>query len=594
MSLLKATAADRSIRDGRSPIAAVLAENSRAFMAIALMSGLVNILMLTGSVFMIQVYDRVLSSRSLPTLAALAAITVVAYLFQGCLDTIRGRVLMLVGERIDDCVGPDVYATLTGSPGSAGSAAQETLQPFRDLEAIRAFMSGPGPVALFDMPWLPIYLVLCYLFHPMLGYTAFGAAVLLVGVTLLTEARGRAPMRRAAEAQSQRNLIAENTHRGAEVARAMGMVSGLAQRWQHAHSRHLQAQRRANYVVGGLSVIAKMLRMLVQSCVLALGAYLAIKGEISAGTIIATSILSSRALAPVDQAIASWKGFIAARQGAARLRRVLDGGNRPVTEVQLPAPQEKLAVESLFLGAPGMTKPIIRNIGFTVAAGQALGIIGSSASGKSTLARGLVGIWQPLAGKVLLDGANIQHWDPARLGPHVGYLPQDIQLFDGTIAENIARFQTPLNSNAMLAAARAAGFHEHILALPDGYDTRIGRGQFELSAGQKQRLGLARALYGDPFLVVLDEPNSNLDSEGEVALTAAIASVRARRGIAVVVAHRPSALAAVDLIAVMRGGEIIAFGPRDEVLAKAITNSGEVTKRAAGDTLRVVPQHAVG
>jgi PrtD family type I secretion system ABC transporter len=427
----------------------------------------------------------------------------------------------------------------------------------------------------------------------MLGYAAAGAALLLICVTMLTEFRGRTPMRRAMEAQSQRNMIAENTHRGAEVARAMGMVPALAGLWREAHTQHLRAQRQANYVVSGLSVVAKMLRMLVQSCVLALGAYLAIKGEISAGTIIATSILSSRALAPLDQAIASWKGFIAARQGATRLRRLLDGGGKTAPEVQLPVPAERLTVESLFLGAPGMTKPIARNIDFTLTAGQALGIIGSSASGKSTLARGLVGIWPPLAGKVLIDGANIQHWDQARLGPHIGYLPQDIQLFDGSVAENIARFQRPLNSKAIIAAARAAGFHEHILALPDGYDTRIGRGQMELSAGQKQRLGLARALYGDPFLVVLDEPNSNLDAEGEAALTAAITGVAARGGIAVVIAHRPSALAAVGLLAVMRAGEIVAFGPRDEVLAKTVANP-DIARKAGGDMFRVVPQKVAG
>jgi PrtD family type I secretion system ABC transporter len=441
----------------KSPTAALLRENLRALAALGLISGIINVLMLTGSAFMIQVYDRVLASRSLPTLVALAAIAIGAYVFQGCLDAICGRVLMLVGERIDDVIGPRLYRTLADLQSRGVNAAQETLQPFRDLEAIRGFMSGPGPVALFDLPWLPIYLVLCYLFHPLLGYAACGAAVLLIGITLMAELRGRGPLRRALEAQSHRNLITDNTQRGAEVARVMGMVPALGERWQEAHARHLQAQRQANYVVGGLSVVAKMSRMLVQSFILALGAYLAIKGEISAGTIIATSILSSRALAPVDQAIASWKGFIAARQGYSRLKLLLTARIPATPDVELPPPAQTVIVEGTFLGAPGNPKPIVRNIGLTLFAGQALGVIGPSASGKSTLARGLVGSWQPLSGKVMFDGANLAHWDPTRLGAHIGYLPQDVQLFDGTVGENIARFQRPINSAAVMKAARAAG-----------------------------------------------------------------------------------------------------------------------------------------
>ncbi len=278
--MFKVTGANRQAAEPQSPITAALAENSRAFIALALISGMINLLMLTGSIFMIQVYDRVLSSRSMPTLAALAAIAVAAYLFQGALDAIRGRVLALIGERIDGATGPELHKAVAELPLRASKSGQETLQPFRDLESIRSFMSSPGPIALFDMPWLPVYLILCYLFHPILGYAAFGAAILLICITILTELRSRAPMRRALEAQSQRNLIADNTQRGAEVVRAMGMIPALAERWHEAHVRHLQAQRQANYVTGGLSAIAKMSRMLVQSCMLGLGAWLAIKGEI--------------------------------------------------------------------------------------------------------------------------------------------------------------------------------------------------------------------------------------------------------------------------------------------------------------------------
>ena len=575
---------------GRSPIAIAIAANARAFMALGLISGIINILMLTGSVFMIQIYDRVLASGSLPTLIALAVMAVTAYVLQGGLDAIRGRVLTLIGERIDGRVGPALYEAVLDLPLRSGRSGYETLQPFRDLEAIRSFMSGPGPNAFFDMPWLPIYLIICYLFHPLLGYAAALAAVLLLCITALTDLRGSGPTRRALEAQSRRNLLADTGQRGAEVIRAMGMMPALASRWREMHIQHLTAQRRASFIIGGLSSLARASRMIVQSCMLGLGAYLAIKGEISGGTIIAVSILASRALAPVDQAIASWRGFVAARQGYGRLRQLLSGSDGERGAFELPPPHKSLSAAALFVGAPGATKPIIRNVGFRLEAGQSLGIIGASASGKSTLARALVGVWTPLSGKVMLDGSELRHWPTSQLGAHIGYLPQDVQLFDGSIAENIARFQRPLDSGAAIAAATAAGFHQQILALPEGYETRIGLGGVELSAGQKQRMGLARALFGDPFLVVLDEPNSNLDAEGEAALKAAITQVGARGGIAVVIAHRTSVIAAVTLVAVMRGGELAAIGPREEIITRSVPPAGTAPRRNAAivERLRMV------
>ncbi len=576
------------------PLAGALGRSSRAFIALALISCVINVLMLTGSVFMIQIYDRVLSSRSMPTLAALSAIALTAYIFQGGLDAIRARVLALVGERIDGAAGPELYKAVAALPLIDPKNGQETLQPFRDLEAIRGFMSGAGPIALLDMPWLPVYIILCYLLHPLLGYTALLAACLLVIITLLAELRGRGPMRAALAAQSERNMLADNTQRGAEAARAMGMVPALAARWNDAHIRHLDAQRRANFATGGLSAFAKMTRLIVQSLMLGLGAYLAIKGEISAGTIVASSILAARALAPVDQAIANWRGFIAARQGYARLKKLLGSVPRIRPGMKLPAPEKSLAAEALFAAPPGVRATVIRNINLKLTAGETLGIIGPSASGKSTLARTLTGVWLPLAGKVTLDGANIHHWDAGDLGPHVGYLPQDVQLFDGTIAENIARFQTPLDSAAVLKAAADAGFREHIFALPGGFETPLGRGGFELSAGQRQRLGLARALYGDPFLVVLDEPNSNLDAEGEAALTSAIAGIGERGGIGIIIAHRPSAIAAVSVLAVMRDGEIAALGPRDEILSKTVQNAADIARRAAAGPITLVIADGAG
>jgi ATP-binding cassette subfamily C protein len=552
---------------GHSPISAALRASGAAFLALGLISAIINILMLTGSVFMIQIYDRVLVSRSLPTLATLSAMAAAAYLLQGGLDAIRARVLTLIGEHIAASVGADVHRFVVDSSVRPARPEQETLQPFRDLEAIRGFLSGPGAIAIFDMPWLPIYLLACYLFHPWLGYAAMLAATLLIGLTALTDLLSAGPTRRAFEAQSRRNSLADNAQRGSEAIRAMGMLPAFTERWQAAHIQHLTAQRRSSFVIGGFSSFARMSRLIVQSGILGLGAYLSIEGEISNGTIIAVSILASRALAPVDQAIASWRIFMSARQGYGRLRHALAcvvEGNGPFT---LPPPRSSLTVAGLFIGPPGAAKPVIRNVSFRLEAGQMLGILGASAAGKSTLARALVGAWLPLGGKVMLDGADIRQWPQSRLGVHLGYLPQDVQLFQGTIAENIARFQPFPDSGAVLTAARAAGFHEHLLKLPDGYETRIGPGGIELSAGQKQRLGLARALYGDPFLVVLDEPNSNLDAEGEEALKIAIAGIGARRGIAVIIAHRTNVVAAVNMLAVMRNGEIAAFGPRDAILA---------------------------
>ena len=380
MSAMTRRPNDRS--QGRSPLSLALAANARTFVALGLVSGIINVLMLTGSVFMIQIYDRVLASRSLPTLIALSAMAVTAYVLQGGLDAIRARVLTLIGERIDAAVGPDAYKAVVDLPLRSARSGQETLQPFRDLEAIRGFMSGPGPTAFFDMPWLPVYLLLCYLLHPLLGYAATLAAILLLVITALTDLRGSRPTRAALEAQSRRNLLADNGQRGVEVIRAMGMMPALAERWRDVHIQNLAAQRRASFVIGGLSSLARAARMVVQSCMLGLGAYLAINGEISGGTIIAVSILASRALAPVDQAIGSWRGFVAARQGYGRLRQLLAGSSEEPGAFELPAPRKTLAAEALFVGAPGAVKPIICNIGFRLEAGQSLGIVGASASGK--------------------------------------------------------------------------------------------------------------------------------------------------------------------------------------------------------------------
>jgi PrtD family type I secretion system ABC transporter len=563
----------------RNPIAAVLGSCRAAFVSIGLLSGVINLLMLTSAVFMMQVYDRVLASQSVPTLVAIALIAVAAYLFQGWLDILRARVLALIGERVDAEIGPRIHAAVVDLPLRTQQLNQEPMQPFRQLEALRAFLAGAGPVALFDMPWMPIYLAVCFLLHPWLGWLTLAGAVVLIFLTLLTEIKSKAPAKAALEAQSARNAVADAAQRSAEVVRAMGMLPALAARWEKAHEAYLLAQRRANYVVGGLSATAKMFRFILQSGLLGLGAYLAIRGQVTAGTIIAGSIIGSRALAPVDQAIASWKAFIAARQGYQRLKALLALFPEQQTLFALPTPSRSLIAEALNVAAPGTTKPIVRRLSLKLQAGQALGVIGPSASGKSTLARALVGVWPAQAGKVMLDGATLDQWSPEALGPSIGYLPQDVQLFDGSVAENVARFSAEPDADAVIAASTAAGFHQQVLGLSDGYNTRIGLGGAQLSSGQKQRLGLARALYGSPFLVVLDEPNSNLDAEGEAAVGAAIAGLRTRGAVVVVIAHRPSAIAAVDLILVMREGEAVAFGPKDEVLSKTVQNARQILAR---------------
>lgn len=537
--------------------------------AVALFSGVINLLALTGSLFMMQVYDRVLASRSIPTLVVLAMITVVLYVFQGALDFLRSRVMVRVATRLDETFGERLYRCVLALPLKMRTNG-DGLQPIRDLDTIRGFLSGAGPLALLDLPWMPIFLIFVFSLHPWLGFLSLSGMVILLGLTFLTERLSKAPARESQKESAVRLSLALGGVRNAEVMRAMGLTNRMAERWVNANIRHLQANERTSDVVGGIGAISKVVRFVMQSAMLGLAAYLTIQGSVSPGAIIASSITSSRALAPIEAVIANWKGFLAARQSKQRLEDLLKAMPEQDEPMQLPVPQKDLSVEAVSVSAPGGQQALIQNVTLKLEAGQGLGVIGPSAAGKSTLARAMVGVWPLVRGTVRLDGASLDQWDSDNLGKHVGYLPQDVELFDGTVAENIARFELEPNPEAIVAAANAADVHQMILHLPEGYETRIGDGGCALSAGQRQRIGLARALYGNPFLVVLDEPNSNLDSEGEAALTKAISGVRARNGIVVVVAHRPSALNAVDLVAVMAKGTIQAFGPKDEVLQKVM------------------------
>ena len=562
-----------------------------------MISGVVNVLALTSPLFMLQVYDRVLASRSLSTLVGLAVLAAGLFAFQSMLDVIRSRVLMRVGERVDRQLSGRVHAAVVRLPLEARMPG-DGLQPLRDLDNVRGFLSGQGPTAFFDLPWMPLYLGICFLFHFWIGMTALAGAIVLVSLTVITNALSRGPASETIQHGMLRNALMEAGRRNAEVVRAMGFGKRIAERWQETNSSYLAANRRAGDVAGGFGGASRSLRLMLQSAILGVGAYLVIKQETSAGVMIASSIMMGRALAPVDLAIASWKPFLMARQSWARLTELLALVPEADEVTALPKPERDLRVESVTIVPPGEKKPTVAGVNFAVPAGSALGIIGPSGSGKSTLARALVGVWKPASGKVRLDGASFEQWDREILGRHVGYLPQGVELFDGTIGENIARFEPDAPAEAVVAAAKAAGAHDLILRFERGYEARIGEAGSALSAGQRQRIGLARALYGDPFLVVLDEPNANLDAEGEAAVVRAMASVRERKGIAIVIAHRPSALGVVDLILAMESGRAKAFGPRDEVLSRVLKKPSQrppngTTAQGYSLTARALPLRVV-
>lgn len=545
------------------------------------MSGVVNVLALTGSFFMLQVYDRVIPGRSVPTLIGLAVFAGTLFVFQGVLELIRSRLLVRIGMALDAQLSGQVYTALMHLPLRT-KLAGDGLQSLRDLDQVRSFLSSAGPIALFDLPWMPLYLAICFLFHFWIGMTALAGAIILFSLTLFAEARTREPARRANGQAAARNTLAEATRRNAEVLHAMGFGSRIAERWSSVNAEYLNTNAKASDLAGTLGTLSKVLRMMLQSGILAIGAYLVIHQQATAGIMIASSIMMSRALAPIELAIAHWKGFVTARQAWARLTQLLALLPKTTTSVSLTAPISALAVEGLSVTPPGEPRVVVQDVTFALEKGAGLGIVGPSASGKSSLVRAIAGIWLPVRGTVRLDGATLDQWSPEELGNHVGYLPQDVQLFDGTIAENIARFEPRAPSDKILEAARAAGVHDLVIHLPEGYETRIGEAGSALSAGQRQRVALARALYGDPFLVILDEPNSNLDAEGEAALTEAIQGVRARGGIAVVVAHRPSALASLDQILVMANGRIQVFGPKNDVLNKVTRPGGVPLKVVSG------------
>jgi PrtD family type I secretion system ABC transporter len=529
-------------------------------------SGIINVLALTGSFYMLQIYDRALTSGSIPTLLALSILVIGLYLFQGVFDIVRSQLLVRIGARFDRMLAPIAHRVSVDMP-RFGFSTGEALERGRDVDTIRTFMGSQGPVALFDLPWVPLYILFVYFLHPVLGALTLGGAFVLTLLTIWTELKSRKLAAAAQQAFLTRNAVADSNARNADILKAMGFAGRAVSRFNEVNQDHLTLQTRASDVIGTFGAFSRILRMVLQSALLGTGAYLTIQGQMSAGAIIAVSVASSRALAPIDMAIGNWKGVVAARQAFKRLRDTMVALSTMTKPLDLPAPTKTLKIDKISVAAPASGRVLLTEVAFELNAGQGLGVIGPSGGGKTTLVRALTGIWPSLRGAIRLDEADLTQWDEEKLGQYVGYLPQDVALLDGTIVENITRLSPQRDARAIVAATRAAGVHEMIVRLPDGYDTQLGPMGTALSAGQRQRIGLARALYGDPFVVIMDEPNAFLDAEGEQALNLAIRQIRARGGIAVVVAHRPSILAEVDMVAVIQNGRLTAFGPKEEIVA---------------------------
>jgi PrtD family type I secretion system ABC transporter len=544
------------------------------FVSLGVFSLFVNLLMLTGPLYMLQVYDRVLSSRSESTLVALTVLIAALYGIMGVLDYARGRIAARVGALIQTRLDPKVFeaglsrALVSGERGRPWSG-------LRDLESVQRFMASPVLFALFDIPWTPIFIFAIFSFHPLLGWLAVFGGVLLVGVSLANQMMTKRSSAEATATSLVSDSFAETVRQQAEVVQGLGMRQAVLARWQKNRSRALHANLVSADVVNQFTTVSKTLRFFLQSAMLGLGAWIVLKGEMTPGSMIAGSILLGRALAPVEQLIGGWALVARARQGWASLKTSFEKAPAAQPQTQLPAPRPHLELAGVTVVPPDQQRPSLRMVSFRVPPGQALGVIGPSASGKSTLARTLTGIWRPVSGAVRLDGAEIAHYGDD-LGRYIGYLPQDISLFDGSVAENIARMAVEPDSAAVVAAAKKAGAHEMILKLPDGYDTQIMVGGSRLSGGQRQRIALARALYGDPALVVLDEPNSNLDGEGGEALMNAIRQTKAEGRIVVIMAHRPAAISECDLLLVVHEGAVQAFGPRDEVLREQVRNHATI------------------
>ena len=562
---------------GREELSAARAEGRGLLAAVALFSVFVNLLMLTGPLFMLQVYDRVLGSRSEETLVALFVLVVFLFLMMGLLDLARGRVMARLAAgfqtRLDRRVFTSALARSALAPGDPAAASG-----LRDLEAIRQLLAAPVFLALFDAPWAPIFLAAVFVFHPWLGWVAVAGGCVLLLVTALNQANTRRVVLAAHAANLKAERMADQLRDEADLVQSMGMRGATFERWSAARAAALSGSIAASDQSGVYSIFSRTFRLFLQSAILAVGALLVLKGELTPGAMVASSILMGRALAPVEQAIGGWALVQRAQEAWGRLAALLSSVPPQGPRTALPKPKAVLEANQLTVVPPGQTQASLRMVSFRLEPGQALGIIGPSGAGKSTLARAITGAWKPASGWLRLDGATLDQYDPDVLGAHVGYLPQRVTLFDGTIAENIARLAPLPDDAAVVAAAQKAAAHQMILDLPDGYDTRVSQSGGRLSGGQIQRIGLARALYGDPVILVLDEPNSNLDNDGSMALNAAIKAMKAEGRSVLIMAHRPAAIQECDQLLFLDGGVRRAYGPREEVLKSMVRNAGEIAR----------------
>lgn len=564
--------------DGFAELVAARRKSRGLFWFVGVFSFFANLLMLTGPLYMLQVYDRVLGSRSVETLVALSLLVAFLYGMMGILDFSRGRIMARVGARFQAALDRRVFEAMLKRSSVANDPVAQT--GLADLEAVQRLWASPPFMALFDLPWTPFFLVGIALFHPWLGTLALAGGGLLVVITIFNQIYSRKPVQQANVTSHRAGLMAEEIRHEAETIQSMGMRGAAFDRWNRTRDESLVESVAANDVSGSFSSLTKTLRMFLQSAMLGLGAYLVLQGEVTAGVMIAASILLGRALAPIEQLVGNWPNVQRARKGWQQLGELLGKVPPDQSRTALPKPNARLEAHALTVVPPGDSRAKLKTVSFRVDPGQALGVIGPSGSGKTTLARTLTGFWRPAGGTVRLDGAALDQYAPDVLGQHIGYLPQRVQLFNGTIAENIARMSQEPDSEKVVAAAKMAAAHDLIVSLPDGYDTRVTAGGGRLSGGQMQRVALARALYGDPVILILDEPNSNLDNEGSMALNNAIKAMKAAGKSVLIMAHRPSAIQECDMLMVLDDGHRTAFGPKDQVLREMVSNHQQLLKSA--------------
>ena len=570
---------DQAIRQGAAELAAVRREGRALYWAVAVFSFVVNMLMLTGPLYMLNVYDRVLGSRSLETLIALSVLVAFLYGMMGILDFVRGRVMGRLGARFQARLDRRVFAASLRASNQS-RPPEEARTALRDLESVQRLITSPALMALFDLPWTPLFFLGIFVFHPWLGILALAGGAVLIVVAVANQVSTKKPLETANAASFQSEALGAQIRSESEMVHALGMRGAAFDRWQIARGASLDATIGAADSAGTYTAMTRTFRLFLQSAMLGLGALLVLRGEMTAGAMIAGSILMGRALAPIEMIVGQWAVFQKGREGWTRLSLLLGSVPEDAPRTALPAPRAILTADSITVIPPGEQQAALRMISFEVKPGQAVGVIGTSGAGKSTLARALTGVWRPAGGKIRLDGASLEQYDADTLGRYIGYLPQRVQLFDGTIKENIARMSMTPDDAAVVAAARKAAAHEMILKLPDGYDTRVTAAGGRLSGGQMQRVGLARAMYGDPVILVLDEPNSNLDNDGSMALNNAIRVAKSEGKAVFIMAHRPAAIQECDLLLVIENGARRAFGPKEEVMRDVLQNARAITATA--------------